>query len=275
MDKLHSYEIKDRMGDEITHLKDKILLIEDKLKSNDRLIEKMELDHERIKGQILEHEGVLRDNETSHEQYNLTKKLIQGWRVQDDGDFLNLVNDIFQDNMDTEMLSLCENFIKFRESSLIFKLMGHLWGYMSKLDCVATSHVLSTELTASLGKPASSNPGSLLEEISDTEEDVIIVGGNPTNNVNPRSISAQLVTDGPKIPLINPSLKLKRLERPAVPISKKCRGGRTSKRFKCVPRTLSEIDFCEKLSEVEWVKTDPSPDKVVPEPIILKFDVSK
>ncbi|MCP4990521.1 MAG: hypothetical protein GY928_32115, partial [Colwellia sp.] len=172
VDKLHSYEIKDRMGDEITHLKDKILLIEDKLKSNDRLIEKMELDHERIKGQILEHEGVLRDNETSHEQYNLTKKLIQGWRVQDGGDFLNLVNDIFQDKMDTEMLSLCENFIKFRESSLIFKLMGHLWGYMSKLDCVATSHVLSTELTASLGKPASSNPGSLLEEISDIEEDV-------------------------------------------------------------------------------------------------------
>ncbi|MCP4991034.1 MAG: hypothetical protein GY928_34790, partial [Colwellia sp.] len=181
------------MGDEIAHLKDKILLIEDKLKSNDCLIEKMELDHARIKRQILEHEGVLRDNESSHVQYNLTKKLIQGWRVQDGGDFLHLVNDIFQDNMDTEMLSLCENFIKFRESSLIFKLMGHLWGYMSKLDCVATSHVLSTELTASLGKPASSNPGSLLEEISDTEEDVIIVGGNPTNNVNPRSISAQLV----------------------------------------------------------------------------------
>ncbi|MCP4991876.1 MAG: hypothetical protein GY928_39210 [Colwellia sp.] len=146
---------------------------------------------------------------------------------------------------------------------------------MSKLDCVATSHVLSTELTASLGKPASSNPGSLLEEISDNEEDVIIVGGNPTNNVNPRSISAQLVTDGPKIPLLNPSLKLKRLERPAVPVSKKCRGGRTSKRFKCVPRTLSEIDFCEKLSEVEWVKTDPCPNKVVPESLKIKFDLSK
>jgi hypothetical protein len=177
--------------------------------------------------------------------------------------------------MDTEMLSLCENFIKFRESSLIFKLMGHLWGYMSKLDCVATSHVLSTELTASLGKPASSNPGSLLEEISDIEEDVVIVGGSPTDNLNPRSISAQLVIDGPKVPLIDPSLKLKRLVRSSFPVPKKMRGGKTTKKIKCVPRTSSEIDFCEKISRVEWVKTDPSPDKVVTDPIIIKFDVSK
>jgi hypothetical protein len=70
-------------------------------------------------------------------------------------------------------------------------------------------------------------------------------------------------------------LKLKRLVRSSFPVSKKMRGGKTTKRIKCVPRTSSEIDFCEKISGVEWVKTDPSPDKVVTDPIIIKFDVSK
>ncbi len=163
VDKLHYSGINEGLGKELTVLKDKILLFENRMKTNDALIEKGVLDHARVKQEILEHELVLKANETCHQQYSLTKKLIQGWKVQDDGEFLHLVNDVFSDNLDTEMLSLCENFLKFRENSLIFKLMGHLWGYMSKLDCVETSHVLSTELTDTLGKPPSSIPSSLLE----------------------------------------------------------------------------------------------------------------
>jgi hypothetical protein len=196
--------------------------------------------------------------------------LIQGWKVQDDGEFLHLVNDVFSDNLDTEMLSLCENFLKFRENSLIFKLMGHLWGYMSKLNCVETSHVLSTELTDTLGKPPSSIPSSLLEEISDTEEDCIFVGSNVASAVDPKSISAKLVCDSPKVGFLNPSVKLKRLETTPFLISNKPRGGKGSKKFRSTLRKCSEI-----IPAAEGFRTDPCPSKVVPDPITLRFDVSR
>jgi hypothetical protein len=95
------------------------------------------------------------------------------------------------------------------------------------------------------------------------------VGCNQSNGVDPKSISAQLVSDGPKIPFLNPSVTIKRLENPPFPISKKSRGGKGSKKFRSVPRNFSEL-----FPEVEWLKSDPCPSKVVPDPIKIKFDLS-
>jgi hypothetical protein len=267
---MHFSGLNEGLGKELIVLKDKIILYENRMKTNDALIEKGILDHARVNQEIIEHELELKANEACHQQYTLTKKLIQGWKVQDGGEFLHLVNDVFSDSLDTEMLSLCENFLKFREDSLIFKLMGHLWGYMSKLNCVDTSHVLSTELTDTLGKPPSSIPSSLLEEISDTEEDCIFVGSNVASAADPKSISAKLVCDSPKLSFLNPCVTLKRLEKKPFLIPNKPRGGKGSRKFKSTLRKFEEI-----IPAAEGFKNDPCSSKVVPDPITLRFDVSR
>jgi hypothetical protein len=147
---------------------------------------------------------------------------------------------------------------------------------MSKLNCVDTSHVLSAELTDTLGKPPSSIPSSLLEEISDTEEDCIFLGSNEASAADPKSISAKLVCDSPKLNFLNPCVSLKRLEKKPFLIPNKSRGGKGSRRFTCKKSNESTLrKFEEIVPAPEGFKNDPCSSEMVPGSLKLRFDVKK
>jgi hypothetical protein len=132
--RLELSEKNNAVSKEISALRATIVLFDCQFQANEALIQKLDEDNTRIESEIALHDIVLCENQECFKQYTLTKKFVDTWKLADQGDFLSLVNEVFNDKSSAEKLSLCRDFLSHREESVIFKIMGHLWTYMSNLE---------------------------------------------------------------------------------------------------------------------------------------------